>query len=89
MEVFFIGIADKEHFHHQLLKLKYSPIASILIIYFVDILFASVSIFFVLGDTKMAIFLYVALMIMLLFLILKTDILYEHKNKKEKNIANN
>ncbi len=84
-----IGIADKEHFHHQLLKLKYSPIASILIIYFVDILFASVSIFFVLGDTKMAIFLYVALMIMLLFLILKTDILYEHKNKKEKNIANN
>ena len=78
-----IGIADKEHFHHQLLKLKYSPTASILIIYFVDILFASVSVFFVLGDTKIAIFLYVILMIMLLFLILKTDILYEHKNKKK------
>lgn len=76
-----IGVADKEHFHHQLLKLKYSPTKSILIIYFIDILFASVSILFVLGDNKQAIAIYVLLMILLLFVVLKTDILYEHKKK--------
>lgn len=78
-----IGKADKEHFHHQLLKLKYSPTASILIIYFIDILFAIVSVLFVVGDNKQAIAIYVILMIMLLFVVLKTDILYEHKKKKE------
>ncbi len=78
-----IGHADKEHFHHQLLKLKYSPTASILIIYFIDILFAIVSILFVVGDNKQAIAIYVVLMILLLFVVLKTDILYEHKKKKE------
>lgn len=78
-----IGMADKEHFHHQLLKLRYSPTASILIIYFIDILFASVSIFYVLGDNKMAIAIYAILMIMLLFVVLNTDILYEHKKKKK------
>lgn len=78
-----IGTADKEHFHHQLLKLRYSPTASILIIYFIDILFASVSIFYVLGDNKMAIAIYAILMILLLFVVLNTDILYEHKNKKK------
>lgn len=78
-----IGKADKEHFHHQLLKLKYSPTASILIIYFIDVLFAIVSVLFVVGDNKQAIAIYILLMIMLLFVVLKTDILYEHKKKKE------
>ena len=78
-----IGHADKEHFHHQLLKLKYSPTASILIIYFIDILFASVSVLFVVGDNKQAIAIYVVLMILLLFVVLKTDILYEHKKKNK------
>lgn len=79
-----IGMADKEHFHHQLLKLRYSPTASILIIYFIDILFASVSIFYILGDNKMAILIYAILMLLLLFIVLNTDILYEHKKKKKR-----
>ncbi len=74
-----IGVADKEHFHHQLLKMKYSPTKSILIIYAIDIAFAAVSIFYVLGDNQIAIAIYVILMILLLFVILKTDILFEHK----------
>ena len=53
-----IGEADKEHFHHQLLKMKYSPTASILIIYAIDILFATVSIFYTLGDNQIAIAIY-------------------------------
>ena len=71
-----IGEADKEHFHHQLLKMKYSPVASILIIYAIDILFASVSIFYTLGDNQIAIAIYIILMILLLFIVLRTDILF-------------
>ena len=78
-----IGVADKEHFHHQLLKMKYSPTKSILIIYAIDIAFAAVSIFYILGDNQIAIAIYVVLMILLLFVILNTDILFEHKKKGE------
>lgn len=77
-----IGKPDKEHFHHQLLKMKFGTRKTVLIIYFINILFSIVSIFYVVGDNKQAISLYIALMIMLLFLVLKTDILFQHKNKK-------
>ena len=76
-----VAVADKEHFHHQLLKMKYSPVASILIIYAIDIAFAVVSILYVLGDNQFAIAIYVILMILLLFIVLRTDILFEHKKK--------
>ena len=77
------GIAepDREHFHHQLLKMKFSPKTSVLIIYLINILFATVSIFYVLGDNELAIILYVLLMILLLFIVLKTDILFDHKKR--------
>lgn len=75
---------DREHFHHQLLKLKFSPKTSILIIYAITILFSSVSIFFVLGDQKIAMFIYIILMIFLIFIVMKTDILFKHKSTKIK-----
>lgn len=80
-----IGSPDKEHFHHQLLKMKFSTKTSLIIIYSINIMFSAISIFFVLGDNKEAMVLYLLLMLMLLFVILKTDILYKHKEKKEKN----
>ena len=79
-----IGSPDKEHFHHQLLKLKFSTRTSLIIIYSVNIMFSAISIFYVIGDTKLAMVLYLLLMLLLLFVILKTDILYKHKEKKEK-----
>lgn len=82
-----IGVADKEHFHHQLLKMKYSPMKSIIIIYLINIAFASVSIFYVLGDTQIAIAIYIILMILLLFVVLNTDILFDH-SKKNKVVVN-
>ena len=80
--------ADKEHFHHQLLKLKYSPVASILIIYAIDIMFASISIFYVLGDQKIAMVMYIIMLILLLFVVIKTDILFEHKKSKNSKELN-
>jgi UDP-GlcNAc:undecaprenyl-phosphate GlcNAc-1-phosphate transferase len=78
-----IGVADKEHFHHQLLKLKFNPQASILIIYAIDIMFCAVSIFYVIGDNSIAIAIYLVLMLMLLFIVMKTDILFTHKKEKK------
>lgn len=79
-----ITTPDKDHFHHQLLKMKFSVRSTVLIIYAINILFASVSIFFVLGDSKVAIGIYVVLMILLAFLVMKTDILFEHKKKEDR-----
>ena len=79
-----IGEPDKEHFHHQLLKMKFSPRVTILIIYGINILFSAVSIFYTLGDNKIAIIIYIILMLLLLFVVAKTDILFEHKKKGNK-----
>jgi len=72
---------DKQHLHHQLLKMKFSPRITILIIYFITILFSVISVLFALGDQKQALFIYVALMIFLIIIVMKTDILFEHKTK--------
>ena len=82
------GIAepDREHFHHQLLKMKFSPRISVIIIYLINIAFAAVSVFYALGDNKFAIVIYVLLILLLLFIVLKTDILFEH-NKTDKKKA--
>ena len=68
---------DREHFHHQLLKMKFSPRTSLIIIYLINMSFAAVSIFYVLGDNLLAIILYILLIILLLFIVLKTDILLQ------------
>lgn len=74
---------DKQHFHHQLLKMQFSTRTSLLIIYAIDILFAGLSIFYALGETYYVILVYIGLMIIFLFIVLKTDILFKHnKNKK-------
>jgi len=79
-----IGAPDKEHFHHQLLNMKFGVKGTVLIIYGINILFASVSVFYALGDAKIAAIIYALVMLMLLFIVLKTNILFEHKKDKKK-----
>lgn len=79
---------DKQHLHHQLLKMQFSTRTSLLIIYAIDILFAALSIFYALGDTYYAIFIYVGLMIIFLFIVLKTDILFKRSKEPKKNGKN-
>lgn len=76
--------ADKEHLHHQLLNMKYTTKQTVLIIYGIDILFSLVSIFYVLGDDKIALLIYIFLMILLLIIVMKTNILFEHVKKTKK-----
>ncbi len=73
-----IGDADKEHLHHQLLKNTHSTKITVLIMYAINILFATVSVFYTLGDKKISICLYGVLLLFFIILILKTDILFEH-----------
>ncbi len=73
--------ADKEHFHHQLLNMKFSTTKTVLIIYFINILFSAVSIFYVLGNNQLAITIYIILMIGLLYMVLNTTILYNKNNQ--------
>ena len=49
-------------------------------------MFSAVSIFFVLGDQKIAMAIYIVLMLVLLFIVMKTDILFKHKKTKEKEL---
>ena len=70
---------DKSHFHHQLLKMNFSTKVSLLIIYFVEGLFATVSILYALGDTTYAGIIYIGLMIVFIFIVMTTDILFPKK----------
>lgn len=74
-----IGKADKSHIHHQLLKLNKSTKKTVLIMYAFDLICACISIFYALGDNKLAVLLYFGLLIITVVLIFKTDILFEHK----------
>lgn len=78
-----ISAPDKNHIHHQLLKMKFSTRTTVLIIYLINIIFAFVSICYVHGNNEIAIFLYILLMIGLLYIVINTDILYDHSKKKK------
>ena len=84
-----IGKADKAHIHHQLLRLNKSVRKTVLIMYGVNLICAAVSIFYVLGDNKVAIILYIILIIIAIILIFKTDILFEHDDVKLEKKLNN
>lgn len=82
-----IGEPDKNHLHHQLLKLKLSQRKTVLIIYLVDILFAFASIIYVIGNSMLGsniygIIIYTILFILILLIVLKTNIIWDHNKKK-------
>ena len=77
-----MSTADREHLHHQILKSTKSTKKSVLIMYGINILFASVSIFYTLGDKKISMIIYLLLLLLFILLVLKTDILFDHKENK-------
>lgn len=74
-----ISMPDKNHLHHQFLKKNFTQRRTVLTIYFIDLLFASASILYVLGDFTTGIYIYIIIFIIVLGLVLKTDIIFEHK----------
>ena len=84
-----ISMPDKQHLHHQLLKMNFSHRNTVLIIYGINILFATASILYTLKDTEdifIGRIIYIVLMIAVLIFVLKTDIITSKKFfKKDKN----
>ena len=79
-----IGEADREHLHHQLLKMTKSVPKTVLIMYIMNGSFSAVTILYVLGLKTLSMILYGVLLVVFLILIFTTDILFVHK-KKEKH----
>ena len=65
-----------------MLKRTKSVRKSVLLMYGINILFATVSIFYTLGDKRISMMLYGALLVLFVILVLKTDIIFEHDSKK-------
>ena len=84
-----ISEPDKEHLHHQLLKMKFSHKNTVLIIYGINILFAIASVLYTLKDSQdvfIGRIIYCILMILVLWFVLKTDIITSKKIFKKGNV---
>ena len=84
-----IGEPDKNHFHHQLLKLNLSKRKTVLLIYIIDILFALASILYAVGNRMLGtniygIIIYIILLVLTIILVVKTNIIWDHDKLKEK-----
>lgn len=82
-----ISQADKQHLHHQLLKMNFSHTATVLIIYYIDALFAFASIVYVIKDAKLGIFLYIILLAIVLWFVITTNIVVNRDELKRKKQA--
>ena len=69
--------ADKEHLHHQLLGMNISQTKTVLIIYSINILFASASIFYTIKDRLIGIIIYIIIFIIVIWFVLHTTIISE------------
>ena len=86
-----ISTPDKQHFHHQLLKMKFSHRNTVLIIYLITALFSTASILYTLNDTKdvfIGRIIYGILIVCLLVFVFKTDIITSRKDKNNVNVKN-
>ena len=78
--------ADKDHLHHQFLKMNFSQRTTVLIIYSVDFLFSLVSILYAIKDQKLAIGLYIFLLLLVIWFVLHTSIVSERLKDKVEEI---
>ena len=78
-----ISKPDKFHIHHQLLNRNLSQRVTVLIIYFINILFAACSIIYVLKDAVLGYISYGILLAIVLVFVFKTNVVFD-KSVKEK-----
>lgn len=67
--------ADRQHLHHQLLGMNFSHRTTVLIIYAINILFASASMFYTMVDQKIGQVIYVIIFILVIWFVLHTSII--------------
>ena len=76
--------ADKDHFHHQFLKMNFSQRKTVLVAYTITGLFSLATIFAVIGDTNISSAIYFLLLVLAIWFVLHTGILSEKVSKKVK-----
>ena len=74
---------DKKHIHHQLLQMTSSQVKTVLIIYLINILFSFASIVYVVKNAKLGQIIYAVLLVIVVWFVLTTDILFDRKTIKE------
>ena len=75
---------DRFHLHHQLLNRNFTTKQTVFIIYIIDALFAFASILYVLKDKEVGYIVYGILLILVLILVLKTNIVFDREEIKQK-----
>ena len=89
-----ISEPDRDHLHHQFLNMRFSHRNTVLIIYFIDILFAIASIIYVLKDPLWGQVIYTILLLIVVWLVAFTNIItpkkpFEKSIKKIKSKISN
>lgn len=78
--------ADKDHMHHQFLKMNFSQRKTVVIIYLINGLFSLAAIFFTVGNAKITIAIYLILLALTIWFILHTGILSQNMSDKIREI---
>ena len=78
--------ADKQHLHHQLLGMNFSQTVTVLIIYAINILFATASILYTLKDPIVGEIIYVILFIIVLWFVMHTTIISDKNPERTKEL---
>ncbi len=82
-----IYTADKEHLHHQLLGMNFSHRNTVLIIYAINILFATSSIFYTLKDAFWGRIIYSISFVIVLWFVLRTGVITDRNKKNKKKCS--
>lgn len=78
--------ADKQHLHHQLLGMNFSQTVTVLIIYAINILFATASILYTLKDPIVGEIIYVILFVIVLWFVMHTTIISDKNPERTKEL---
>jgi len=79
--------ADKQHLHHQLLGMNFSQTVTVLIIYGINILFASATICFTLVDPKIGQIIYILIFLLVIWFVFHTTIIIDNTHKNEPGLT--
>lgn len=79
--------ADKQHLHHQLLGMNFSQTVTVLIIYGINLLFASATICFTLINPKIGQIIYIIIFILVIWFVFHTTIIIDKTPKKQSIIT--
>lgn len=75
---------DKFHIHHQLLNRNFSQRTTVLIIYGINLLFASASIIYVLKGIRLGYIIYSILILIVVLFIWNTNVIFDRKELRKK-----